>query len=243
MSAADDRLVKLVGARARARAHAVAAEAEALAHAPDTDVARTVERTLAALGAQRAASMTSAVVPSRPRGARRPRLGVRGGRWLAAIVPLAAAVALVVAAPWRARPAVTPGEYVVEVRGHVETERASPGASFATLEARDGSFQSVIVRPRIATHAPLAAKVLVVRGAVGAPLGVTPEASELGTFRVDIPGDALRGASEVRIVIAPRADLDEAASAAALSPPRSVHEAVVLRVPVEPPRPGPPEKN
>jgi hypothetical protein len=234
MSTGDDRLVKLVGARARARQRE--AEAEALARVSATDVDSTVERTLAALHAQRAASSAG-----RPR-SRRARFGIRRVHGLVAIVPLAAALALAVGLPLTTRSGAPAGEYAFEVRGHVESERAAADGTFAALEARDGSFQSVIVRPRTATRTKLEARVLVVRGAVGTALEVTPEASDLGTFRIDLPGDALHGASEVRVVIAPHRKLDAAVAAAVRDPSPALDEAVVVRVPVEAPPAALPEK-
>ena len=234
----DDRFAKALAGRARARA----AEQRAL-EATLRDGARPsgVDRIAAALEAQadrESASQATraALAPASTMRARRSPLG-----WLAiAAAPLAAAAAIALAV--RARPHLEEGgaaKYIVSVSGHVETERARGDVVFASLQARPDAIQEVILRPRERSGTALAAKVLVVRGGVGALVDVPTEISDAGVVRFDMPGALLEGASEVRVAIAPPAQLAEAAAVAARPagslPMAGRRDVVVVHVPIEAP--------
>lgn len=225
MTTRDD-LVKGLGAHARARAH----EVRALEHTlrANVDPAAT-ERILQALAAGN-------------RGVAAPTGGSRSrGRWPVALVPLAmaASVALAMRASSTNVPAAPVGEYSVTVDGRAEVQRAARDGVATALEARDGSLQRVTVRPRMAVSGRVAATVLVVGAAVAVADGVEPEVSDLGVVRFEVPGEILARATEVRVVIAPAAQLAAATSAAVaggLPPsPRGPGAAVVVRIPVEAP--------
>jgi hypothetical protein len=233
----DDRFGKALAERARARAaEQRAIEAPLRAGALPSGVDRIAAALEAQAHRESASHSTRAVLVPAPTRARRSPLA-----WLAvAAVPLAAAAAIALAV--RARPHPEEGgvaEYTVSVSGHVETERARGDVVFASLEARPDAIQEVILRPRERSATALAAKVLVVRGGVGAPVDVPTEVSEAGVVRFDMPGALLEGASEVRVAIAPPAQLAETtAGAARASGPMATagrRDAVVVRVPIEAP--------
>ncbi len=157
-----------------------------------------------------------------------------------AIAPFAAAaaVALLLFRP-RAERGVAIGEYVASVSGHVDAVRAARPDDDATLDALPGSVEEVIVRPREATGAKVAASVLVVRGGIAAPTELPLEVSPLGAVRFDMPGDLLLGASEVRVVVAEPEHLAAAVRMAAHGDALGTTVGAVVRVPVR----APAEKN
>lgn len=233
-STRDDVLLKRLGEQARARAEE-ARRIEAVLKAT-TSVPEKADGVLAGLQA------VPGLLPADPtEGRARPRV-LAGRGALAAGLSLAAAAG---AALWfGTKPAhdVSLGPYVVSVSGHVEVARAAEDATFGALEARPGSVQEVIVRPRQTTRGELAAKVVVMRGDRGEAVDVPPEVSEQGSVRFEMPGELLVDAAEVRVVIAGRAHLAEATEAACRGPlgvpPAHLQDAVVVRVPVERPSEG-----
>jgi hypothetical protein len=217
----NDKLLQQLGEEARARAAAAARIEEPRGGAGQSAAA---DRILAAMAAKRADA------PARPP----TTIPRKRGAWLAAaVVPLAAAAAIVIGLRSRAHETFA-AEYVASVTGHVATERAGHEAVFTTLQATDGALEQVIVRPREATKGAVAAKVLVVRPSGVEETAFPIEVSELGVVRFDAAGEALRGASEVRIVIAPPDALDDAVKRAKdPAAPPVLRDAVVVRVPVE----------
>jgi hypothetical protein len=226
MTSSDD-LLKRLGERARARAR----EAEAF------EEIRAPRHPAAFRRAERIDGLLAAIegAPSSRSASARPRR--LGWRWSAALVPFA--VAAVVALAVRAgRPVEAPvGDYTFAVSGRVDRVRSASDDPATVLEPREGALQQVIVRPREAARAPVAAQVLLVGPTGAAAAGVEPEVSDLGVVRFDVPGERLRGASEVRVVIAPPAELASAVATVVASasgdPQRLGGGAVVVRVPVE----------
>jgi hypothetical protein len=226
MSPSDD-LLKRVGDRARARAdEADALEVEIRAPREPAAFRRTakVDGVLAAIAAAGPASA--------PPVKRAPRWA-----WIAGVAPLAAAAVVVLAVRASHAPQAPVGEYTFAVSGRVDRARAAHDDVATSLEPREGSLQQVIVRPREAARGPVAAQVLVVRPGGAAAAGVEAEVSELGVVRFDVAGERLRGASEVRVVIAPPDAIDRAVArvtASGAGEPASLDGgAVVVRVPVE----------
>jgi hypothetical protein len=232
MSASDEEMLKDLGRRARARADE-AARIEASLRA-EPRATSSVDAILAAIGP--VASPASSPASRAKKGAR--VTFARNGAWIAGATSLAAAAAVALVVGLGHRDGAALGPYVVSVSGHVEIARAAHDGTFDALEARPGSIQEVVVRPREATPGPLAARVVVMRGDVGTVSDVAPEISDRGAVRFEMPGEALAGASEVRVVIASPDALGAAAAEAAraplASPPASRSDAVFVRVPVEP---------
>lgn len=229
----DERFANALAERARARA----AEQRAI-EAPLRNAApsSSVDRIAAALDAQAHRESTArAPLPALPPAARARRSPLAWLAVAAAPLAVAAAIAFVVrGGPHREDGAAT--EYVVSVSGHVETERARGDVVFASLQARPDAIEEVILRPRERAGTVVAAKVLVVRDGVGVVVDVATEVSEAGVVRFDMPGALLQGASEVRVAIAPPAQLAETAAAAVhtLVPPTAGRRnVVVVRVPIE----------
>ncbi len=99
-------------------------------------------------------------------------------------------------------PSLGASEYSVSVAGRVEVERAATRAPSSTLQAQAGAIQEVILRPSAPIASPVEATVLVVREGRPQPLGVGAEVTDRGVVRFTVDGDALLGASEVRVILA-----------------------------------------
>ena len=217
----DDRLLEQLGEEARARAAGAARIEEAQGGSAEAAAADRILAALAAKDAEAPAKAPTAIHRARK------------GWWAAAAVPIATAAIVVLALRGPTHETFAP-EYVTSVTGHVATERAGREAVFTTLQAKDGALEQVIVRPREATNGPVAAKVLLVRAAGVVEAGFAVEVSELGVVRFDAAGEALRGATEVRVVIARPSALSEAVRGAeqpGAAP--TLRDAVVVRVPVD----------
>jgi hypothetical protein len=180
-----DPFVSVVAARARERA---AEHDPADLPLSDGELATARDRILAALDAKH---------PPAPRAT-----GRRFARWTTlGIASLATAAALALrlgaapAAPLDAR------EYTVSVTGHVESERAATRPPASTLQSRAGAVQEVVLRPRAPVASAIEAGVLVVRGGQAAPLAARTDVTDRGVVRFTVDGDALVGASEVRVVL------------------------------------------
>ncbi|HEY2513091.1 MAG TPA: hypothetical protein VGI39_19620 [Polyangiaceae bacterium] len=225
----DDVLLKRLGEQARARAEE-ARRIEAVLKAT-TSVPEKAEGVLADL------QSVPGLMPADPAKGTLRRGGLAGRAGFAAGLSLAAAAGVVLWLGLKPAQDVSFGPYVVSVSGHVEVSRAAEDATFGALEARPGSVQEVIVRPRQTTRGRLAAKVVVMRGDRGEAVDVAPEVSEQGSVRFEMPGELLHDAAEVRVVIAPPARLAEATEVACSAPlgvpPTHLEDAVVVRVPVE----------
>ena len=228
-STRDDVLLKRLGEQARARAEE-ARRVEAVLKAT-TPIPEKADAVLAGLQA------VPGLLPADPTKGRVPRSVFAGRGALAAGLSLAAAAGVALWLWTKPAPDISLGPYVVSVSGHVEVARAAEDDTFGALEARPGSVQEVIVRPRQTTRGELAAKVVVMRGDRGEAVDVAPEVSEQGSVRFEMPGELLVDAGEVRVVIAGPAHLSEATEAACRGPlgvpPAHLQDAVVVRVPIE----------
>jgi hypothetical protein len=229
-----DSLVSQLAARARARDAEARAHEDRIAGAP-TDPA--TDDILAALAAQDAARIATplerlpVVTPIAPHA---ERSGSRSwGKWAAAIVPLAAAAAFAVHLGFSSGPEGAAGDYVVSVAGHIETDRAATDSAASTLEARAGSIQEVVLRPREKVAMPVAARILADFTGGVAVLDIPAEVTDRGVVRFTARGDALRGASEVRVVIAPPAKLEAAIDRAKKGPYAGEPGVTVVRIAVD----------
>jgi hypothetical protein len=216
----DHDLLERLGSEARARAR----EAERAAGSAEGTRAR---------GSSAKVDGILAAIEAKPAVARSSH-GAHAWRWGAAAASLAMAAGFALAMHAHPRDAERAplAEYSFAVTGKVDVARAEHDETATSLERRDGSTQQVVIRPRDAVRAPIAAEVLAVRASGVTRAEVTTEISDLGVVRFDLAGDGLRDATELRVVIAPPADLASAVAAAAGSTVIAA-PAVLVRIPVD----------